>query len=372
MKQKSPEPFLPVCSATFTGNEGRYLQECIDTGWVSSSGAFVKKFEAEFAAWIGVKHAVTSSSGTSALHMALEGLGIGPGDEVIVPSLTMIASGNSIIYAGAQPVVVDVDPVTGNIDPAAVEKAITPRTRAVMVVHLYGLPCAMEALHEICDGRGIPIVEDAAEAIGTTYGGKRAGALGKAGCFSFFANKVLTTGEGGMVVTDDEELAFKARKYKDQWFIPERRFFHPRIGHSYRMSNLQAAVGVAQLERVDELIQARLDVAGAYHELLAGVPWLELPVDSFQGGLNSHWMYAVRLTGEAAGCRDALAAHLRARNIDSRGVFFPLEAQPVFADQPACSVAADLSRRGLLLPTGPAITPTDLERVAAAIRSFVP
>jgi len=362
---------IPVCSAVFDGNEASYLKECIDTGWVSSSGPFVSRFESAFAAHVGTTHAVTASSGTAALHLALLSLGISPGDEVIVPSLTMIASGNAILYTGATPVIVDVEPETGNIDPSRLEESITPRTRAVVLVHLYGLPCSMGRVLEICAENGLPVVEDAAEAIGTTYGERRAGRGGGIGCFSFFANKVVTTGEGGMLTTDDSETADRIRRFKDQWFVADRRFYHPHVGFNYRMSNLQAAVGLAQLERVEELCGARVQVARTYSRLLADVPQVELPLDSWEGGTNSHWMYAVKLAGTGESGRDELAAFLRSRGIDTRTFFIPLHKQPAFAGFAAsCPVSEDLSQRGLLLPTGPTLTEAMQERIAFEIGNF--
>jgi len=407
---------IPVCSARLDGNEARYLKECIDTGWVSSSGPFIRRFEKEFAAYCNTRFCAVCSSGTGALHLALAALGIGPGDEVIVPSLTMIASGNSILYTGATPVIADVDPVTGNLDPAEIHRLLSPRTRAVMVVHLYGLPCDMDAIRAACDPAGIPVIEDAAEAIGTTWGAGRAGALGKAGCFSFFANKAITTGEGGAVVTDDPDLDHRIRGFRDQWFVPGRRFFHPDTGFNYRMSNLQAAVGVAQLERVGALVEARCQVARTYRELLGNHPDLILPLDhwptstapatiplrtsGFEGpvdqrlpqaqsrepstintglltprrtsGGNSHWMYALRLAGRHADRAEELAVHLKSSNIETRLFFVPLDEQPAFAPFGArCPVSRSLSRSGILLPTGPLITPAQQTRVAREVLRFL-
>lgn len=371
MSTSGNPPFIPVCSATFDGNEVAYLTRCIESGWVSSSGPFVKEFEERFAAVVGVSHAVTASSGTAALHLALLGLDIGPGDEVVVPALTMIATGNAVLYTGATPVVVDVDPATGNLDPDAVRRAVTPRTRAVFAVHLYGLPCAMKALGDLCEEHGVALLEDAAEAIGTDYGGRPAGGLGLAGCFSFFANKVITTGEGGMVVTDDEALAYRFRRYKDQWFVPDKRFLHPFVGYNYRMSNLQAAVGLAQLERLEELVAARRAVASRYNRMLEGFEHLATPADSFEGGTNSHWMYAVTLASGEEGLRDRLGVWLRSRGVDTRDFFHPLNRQPAFESHSRpCPNAESLSTRGLLLPTGPTLTPEQQERVVSEIRAF--
>jgi len=332
----------------------------------------VKRFEELFAQKTSTKFAVTSSSGTSALHLALLSQGVRQGDEVIIPSLTMIATGNAVLYTGATPVIVDVDPTTGNIDPAAIEERITDRTRAVIVVHLYGLPCAMRRINEICALYGVPVIEDAAEAIGTTYAGRPAGSLGTTGCFSFFANKVITSGEGGMLVTDFADVAEKARSFKDQYFVPERRFYHPQVGFNYRMSNLQAAVGLAQLERVETLAVARSRVANIYGELFRWEEEVELPLDNFEGGRNSHWMYALRLRDGRGGRRDRLAEFLRSNGIDTRGFFYPMHRQPAFSRfQARCPVSDDLAQRGLLLPTGPTITPDDQVYVAEKVREFL-
>ncbi len=372
MSKNASQPWIPVCSALVDGNEARYLKECIDTSWVSSSGPFVKRFEADFAAHVETRFAATASSGTAALHLALLALGIGPGDEVIVPALTMIASANAVHYTGATAVVVDVEPGTGNLSARTVTPAITPRTRAVMAVHLYGLPAPMTELQALCAERNLALVEDAAEAIGTTWAGKPAGAWSDVAAFSFFANKVITTGEGGMVTTNSQEVFDRIQRYKDQWFVPEQRFFHPEVGFNYRMSNLQAAVGVAQLERVEQFIGARLAVAAGYRERLAGVGGLELPADDYRGGINSHWMYALRLTEDSGREAAQLAGHLRDKGIDSRGFFVPLSQQPVYAkDAVACPAAESLSRRGLLLPTGPTLTPANQDRVTDAIRAFL-
>lgn len=363
---------IPVCSAIFDGKEREYLNECIDTGWVSSSGPFVRRFEELFAQKTNTKFAVTTSSGTSSLHLALLAQGVRQGDEVIIPSLTMIATGNAVLYTGATPVIVDVDPTTGNIDPAAIEEKITDRTRAVIVVHLYGLPCAMRRINEVCSLYGVPVIEDAAEAIGTTYAGRPAGSLGSTGCFSFFANKVITSGEGGMLVTNFADVADKARRFKDQCFVPERRFYHPQVGFNYRMSNLQAAVGLAQLERVETLTVARARVANIYGDLFRWEEEVELPLDNFEGGRNSHWMYALRLRDGRGGRRERLADFLRSEGVDTRSFFYPLHRQPAFSRfQSRCPVSDDLSQRGLLLPTGPTITPDDQVYVAEKAREFL-
>jgi perosamine synthetase len=366
-----PGERIPVCSSSLAGKEAEYLAECVKTGWISSSGPFVKRFEEQFAAWCGVRFGISANSGTSALHLALAALGVGPGDEVIVPSLTIIACANVVVLCGATPVLADVDPETGCISAEAAARCVTARTKAIMPVHLYGFPCNVAALPSRSPAGPIAVVEDAAEAIGTELSGKRAGALGTVGAFSFFANKVVTTGEGGMAVTDDPDRALRLRRFRDQWFVPERRFFHPDIGFSYRISNVQAALGVAQLERVSELVRARIDVAARYRSLFEGLHELELPPEAPRGSMNCHWMYAVRVASRKPGVRDALAAHLAACGIETRTFFIPLHRQPPYRQLPAhCPVSDDWSERGLLLPTGPLLTLGQQERVASEVRRF--
>ncbi len=264
--------FIPVSAPSFLGNEKRYVNECLDSTWISSIGAFIEELERRFSSYCEVGHAVSCCNGTVALHLALLGIGIGPGDEVLVPSLTYVASANAVRYCGAEPVFVDSDPRTWNLDPADLQRKITSRTRAVMAVHLYGKPAPMREILEIARARRIAVVEDAAEAIGASYDGRPVGALSDVAAFSFFGNKVITCGEGGMVVTGDEALARKIRQLKGQGQDFERRYWFPVVGYNYRMTNIQAALGLAQLEKIDEYLLARTEIEAWYRQEARGMP----------------------------------------------------------------------------------------------------
>ncbi len=368
---KDTPPFIPICSVDLSGRELEYVTSCIKDGWISASGPFVAEFEKRFRDHLALPVAVACNTGTAALHLALKALDIGPGDEVIVPALTMIATGNAVHYCGATPVIADVDGVSGNITADTIEPLVTSRTRAIVVVHLYGWPCDMEPILALARRHNLAVVEDAAEAIGTTTGGQPAGTLGDLGCFSFFANKVVTTGEGGMVVSRRLDLEERLRRLRDQWFVPERRFYHPEVGFNYRMTNLQAAVGVAQMERIDDLIEKRIEIARSYRDALGDEPSLVWPETDPPAGRNSHWMAAVRVQdGGRTGLRGKLADFLRAEGVDSRDFFHPLHLQPAFAQGGfEAPVAEELGATGLLLPTGPTLTMDQQARVIDALRS---
>lgn len=350
--------------------EGQVL-DCVRSGWVSSNGPYVEQFERAFADWIGVPHAITTTNGTSALHLALASLDIGPGDEVIVPSLTIISCALAVLYTGARPVFVDVERATGNLDVTLVERAITRKTRAIMPVHLWGQPVDMGPLRRLA-GRRLRIVEDAAEAHGATYDGRKVGALGDLGCFSFYANKIVTTGEGGMVVTANPTLARRARLLRDLAHDPKRRFWHKEVGFNYRMTSLQAALGLAQLREVDNYLAKKRWMAEQYAVRLNGVPGLTLPVTQ-PGRTHVHWMYAIVVEKHFGMTRDALMAYLQQHGIDTRTFFAPLHRQPVVRKLTGrrvkpLPVSEELSRRGLYLPSGLAITEAQIDRVCEIVR----
>lgn len=362
-------PRIPVAAPALDGREKEYVLECLESGWISSLGRFIGDFEAAFASYCGVRHAVACNNGTTALHLALVALGIGPGDEVIVPTLTYIASANAVAYCGATPVFVDSEPETMNLDPALVEAKITPRTRAIMPVHLYGHPVDMDPIREIATRHGLIVLEDAAEAVGASYRGRKTGALGDIAMFSLFGNKIITSGEGGMIVTDDDALNEKLRLYRSQGMDPKRRYWHPVVGYNYRMTNIQAAIGLAQLERVDAHLAARRRVAEGYDVRLAGLanrlarpvtrPWAE----------HVHWMYNVVLAEGERRTRDEVMAALEADGIESRPVFYPLHVMPPYAPsgQGPFPVAESLAARGISLPTHAGLTDADLDRIVEAL-----
>jgi perosamine synthetase len=361
-------PRLPVAQPSLDGNEKAYVNECLDTTWISSAGRFIGEFEAAFAAYCGTKHAVAANNGTTALHLALIGLGLQPGDEVIVPSLTYIASANAVKYCGAEPVFVDNEAQSFNIDPAAVEALITPRTRGIMVVHLYGHCADMDPINEIAERHGLWVIEDAAEAVGATYKGKKAGALARCATFSFFGNKIITTGEGGMITTDDDELAAKMRLYRGQGMDLNRRYWFPVIGYNYRMTNIAAAIGLAQLERIDHHLEARRRVAAWYEQHLAGLGEKIVRPTAANWAGHVWWMYSI-LVGKDGKARDQVMADLAAENIETRPLFYPLHVLPPYEASPRgpLHTAEDCAARGINLPTFGAMTEADVIRVADAL-----
>jgi perosamine synthetase len=359
--------FIPVAAPVLCGNEKKYVNECLDEGWISSTGRFIKRFETEFAEFCGTPYAVSCCNGTAALHLALLALGIGPGDEVIVPTLTFVATANAVHYVSATPVFVDSEPKTWNLDPEEVCRRITPRTKAVIAVHLYGHPADMDALRTLCDEHALWLIEDAAEALGARYKGRSAGGLGDVSAFSFYGNKNLTTGEGGMCVTADKRIADKIRMLRGQGMDPQRRYWFPLVGYNYRMTNVAAAIGVAQLESVRGFLAHRQKVFGWYSKFLGDNKML-----GHQGHAdwadNAYWMYGVVLDGLFD--RDAIAADLLTQGIETRPVFPPLHLLPPYQHlnrRESFPVATDLGRRGLILPTGAHLSKAHVERICSAL-----
>jgi perosamine synthetase len=366
--QSAPRPknFIPVYQPTLGAEEEALVVEAVRSGWISSLGKYVTRFEQEFAQFCGVAEGVSVCNGTVALHLALHALGIGPGDEVIVPTLTFVASANAVRYTGATPVFADVDPITWTLDPADVARRISSRTRAIMPVHLYGHPAPMTAINELAASYDLAVVEDAAEAHGAAIGEHRVGAWGRLAIFSFYANKIITTGEGGMVLTADPQLAARCRLLRDHAMPPERRYWHDEVGFNYRMTNLQAAVGVAQLARIDTFLTRKRQIAGLYNRLLAHLPGLTLPVE-LPGCTNVYWMYSVLVDEQFGLSRDALILALRERHIDSRPFFHPLDTLPPYQSERPRPVALRLSRQGLNLPSAPSLTDDQVAYICEAI-----
>lgn len=345
----------------------------MDAGCLSGTTPVVAEFEGRFAAWIGVRHAVACASGTAALELALAGAGIGPGDEVIVPDLSIIAPAAAVLNLGARPVLVDVEADTGTLDPDAVEAAIGPRTHALLPVHLYGHPAAMDRLGELAVHHRLIVIEDAAEAHGARWQGRACGSLGQAAAFSSYANKLITTGEGGMVTADDSALASRLRSPRDLAHRPGARFHHDEIGYSLRMSSLQAALDPGQLEHVEALLAHKRWMATAYGARLAQVPGLVLP-HTRPGAECSHWMYAIRVGPEFPMNRDALMAARAERGIESRAAFTGLSRQPALSDRlgllPPCPNAESWARDGLYLPSGLALISEQLNEVCDALEAL--
>ncbi|HZF08583.1 MAG TPA: DegT/DnrJ/EryC1/StrS aminotransferase family protein [Thermoanaerobaculia bacterium] len=363
------DEFIPVAAPALSGNEKRYVNECLDTTWISSIGSFISRFEEQFAASAGVGYAVSCNNGTSALHLALLGLGVGPGDEVLVPSLTYIATANAVRYCGALPVFVDSDRETWNLTAEDLRAKLTPRTRAVIAVHLYGRPAPMREILIVAREAGIKVIEDAAEAVGATYQGRPVGSLADVAAFSFFGNKIITCGEGGMITTDDEALGRKIRQLKGQGQDFERRYFFPVVGYNYRMTNIQAALGLAQLEQIDAYLAQRDEIAAWYRSELAGVPGLHLPAPDREER-SVCWLWSVVLTHHAGDRRDAVMAHLKEAGIETRPFFYPCHIMPPYAAtgrEARCPEAEWLSERGLSLPTWIGMTRQHVCRIAAAL-----
>lgn len=365
---------IPVASPSLDGNERAYVLDCLESGWISSQGSYLRKFEAAFADFLGVEHALAVSNGTVALHLALVALGIGPGDEVIVPDLTFAASASAVIHAGAVPVLVDVERASWTLDLDKAAAAIGPRTRAIMPVHLYGQPADMDGVKALADRHGLLVVEDAAEALGSTWKGRKVGSFGDASTFSFFANKIVTTGEGGMAVFADAAKAERARRLRDHGMNPAKRYWHDEIGFNYRMTNMQAAIGLAQMERIERFIEGKLRLAERYGNGLAGVSGVVLP-GTRPEVLNTYWAYSI-LLADCPGMeeRDRVIARLARLGIGTRPLFYPLHSMPAFrafAGNRDFSATEYLSARGLSLPSAVSLEEREIDFVCRSLRSLL-
>jgi perosamine synthetase len=357
---------LPVSEPSLGMRELELLTDCVLSGWISSAGKYVDRFEKMFADFCDARFAISTCNGTTALHLALLAAGIGAGDEVIVPSLTFIATANAVTYTGARPIFVDVDPFTWNIDPELAEAAVTPRTKAIIPVHLYGQPADMDPINELGRRRHLIVIEDAAEAHGAEYHGRRVGSLGDVGVFSFYGNKIITTGEGGMVVTDREDIASRVRVLRDHGMDPHRRYWHTLLGFNYRMTNLQAAVGVAQMEKIDAIIAQKLDMASAYRGILSGAQGVTLPVE-VEGIRNVYWLFTLLLSPSIFGNRESIVARLNQKGIETRPVFPPVHIQPIYSTGQHLAIAESISQTGISLPSSVGITRGDVSLISSSL-----
>lgn len=357
----------PVYQPSLTGKEKEYVIECLDSTWISSKGKFISEFENSFADYIGVRHAASVCNGTVALHVALLALGIGPGDEVIVPSFTYIASVNAIQYTGAKPIFVDSDITSWQIDPKRIEEKINSKTKAIMVVHLYGQPCEMDEIVAIAKKNNLFIIEDCAEAFGSLYKEKHVGTIGDISTFSFFGNKTITTGEGGMVISNDEVLIDKVIHLKGQGLAKNREYYHDIIGYNYRMTNICAAIGLAQLERADELIEKKIRIAEIYKSKLKNLPVVFH--NSVGDVRHSYWMVSILLNDSEE--RTNLRDHLRNNGIETRPTFHPVHLMPMYyVKDLSLPVAESLGSRGINLPSYPDLTENDIEFICNKIEEF--
>ena len=364
---------VPIIEPLLNGNEAAYVHECIESGWISSQGRFVGQFERMIAAFHGAPYALAVSSGTTALHLALVSLGIGAGDEVIVPDFTFAATASAVVHAGATPVFVDVEPDTWTLDAASVERALTSRTRAIIPVHLYGHPCAMTELMRLAKRKGLAVIEDAAEAWGARVDGQLVGTIGDAGCHSFFGNKTLTTGEGGAVLFRDKATFERAQMLRDHGMSRERRYWHLEAGFNYRLTNLQAAVGVAQLERIDSILAHKREVAARYSQGLALIDGVILPPHAAWADPVC-WLYTIRLSESIGLSRDSLAERLLLNGVETRQVFYPLHAMPAFerfAGTAQFPVTEIISRTGLSLPSSVTLRDEDVDLVVGRIAAIL-
>lgn len=359
----------PVAAPLLSGKEKDYVLDCLDSTWISSSGVYIERLESDFAHFCETKHAVVCSSGTTALHLALLAHGIGKDDEVILPTLTFVATANAVTYCGAKPVFVDVEPDTWNIDATRIEAVITPQTKGIIAVHLYGHPADMNAIREVADKHGLFVVEDAAEAMGATHDRRRVGSLGDSAMFSLFGNKIITTGEGGVVTTNDDDVAATVRLLRGQGMSSGRRYWPTVIGYNYRMTNLQAAIGCAQMEQVDWLIEQRRRVARLYRDALKDYQAVTLPVEKVWAK-NVYWMFSIVLNEATQANRDELMRRLETQGIETRPFFYPMHILPPYLGlQPntAFPVANRVSAKGINLPSYGSLTDTDISFISTTL-----
>lgn len=362
--------FIPISKPNITEKEISFVTSAVASTWVSSLGEYIVRFEKEFAAFCGVNYAVSVFNGTVAIHLALEALGIGEGDEVIMPNLSFIATANAVLHARAIPVFADIEPDTLGIDPKDIERKITRKTKAIMPVHLYGHPANMEPILEIASRHNLLVIEDAAEAHGAKAYGKTVGAFGKCATFSFYGNKIITTGEGGMITTNDQDLDKKLRHLRDHAMLKEKRYWHDTLGYNYRMTNLQAALGCAQLERIGYLLSRRNEILKTYEKHLAGVKRVSL--NKHAGWAEpSCWLVCLEIEGASEEERDAFMLLLTEAGIDSRPYFFPMSFMPYINDPVDTPITFEKYKIGLNLPTYIDLSEEEIEYVCSVIKKHV-
>ncbi|MEK3720831.1 DegT/DnrJ/EryC1/StrS family aminotransferase [Paenibacillus sp. FSL H8-0034] len=367
------EKFHNVAQPILNGNEKKYVMDCLDSTWISSNGSYIHKFEQEFAQFVQTQHAIACSNGTTALHLALMGHGVTEHDEVIVPSFTFVATANAVAHCGATPVFVDAEPDTWNMNPLFIEEKITPRTKGIIAVHLYGHPADMDPIMAIADKYGLFVIEDAAEATGAEYKGKKVGSIGHSAIFSLFGNKIITTGEGGIVTTNDGEFTQRIRLLKGQGMDPNRRYWHPVIGYNYRMTNIQAAIGCAQLENIQWHIEQRIRIAGLYKDQLQSCPALTMPVQK-DWAKNVYWLFSVLLNDVTEAQRDELIERLVRLGIETRPFFHPMHALPPYQHlQPHSEfpVANRISSQGINLPSSGNLTDEEIHFISDSFKKVL-
>jgi perosamine synthetase len=359
---------IPVNTPLLSGNELKYVTECIETGWISSEGSFVTRFETEFAQYVNRSHGIAVANGSAALDIAVKALGLGKNDEVIIPTFTIISPAQSVVTAGAVPVLVDSDPITWNMDVTQIEAKITPKTKAILVIHIYGLPVDMDPVLALCKKYNLKLIEDAAEMHGQTYKGKMCGSFGDISIFSFYPNKHITTGEGGMLVCNDEYLAEQCKKLRNLAFEPQgRRFIHNELGWNYRMTNLQAALGVAQLEKMECHIQRKREIGKQYNQNLKNLSGFQLPLEKTDYAENIYWVFGLVADSEAQ--QEAMVKKLGNAQIGTRPFFWCMHEQPVFKkmglfENESYPVAEKLARNGFYIPSGLGLSDEEIDAVS--------
>jgi len=357
---------FPVYQPSLKGNEKKYVDDCLDSTWISSKGKYIKLFEDSFSEFVNINHSVAVSNGTVALHLALLALGIGEKDEVIVPTFTYVASVNAIKYVNAKPVFVDSDPQTWQIDPTKIREKITKKTKAIMAVHIYGHPCDMKQIKKIAKENNLYIIEDCAEAIGSSYDNKHAGSFGDIATFSFFGNKAITTGEGGMVCTNKKSLNDLVIRLKGQGLATGKEYFHDIIGYNYRMTNICAAIGFAQLERISDILKEKDRVISAYKKDLKNVP---VSIHQEVGNVkHSYWMFTILASSKKE--KSELRAYLAENGIETRPAFHPVHTMPMYIDGNSYPVAEDLAKRGINLPSYPDLSNEDIRFITSKIAAY--
>jgi perosamine synthetase len=361
---------IPIMGPLIDHQEIDLVMDCLNTGWISSQGKYIVSFEEAFAEFCQTRFGVATSNGTTALHLSLVTLGIGPGDEVIVPALSFIATANVVVHAGAKPVFADVSEETWTLDPEQVESRITGRTKAVIPVHLYGHPADMRPLLELAEKNSFWVVEDAAEAHGAEYNGKKVGGLGHLGCFSFYGNKIISTGEGGMIVTNDPDWADRARILRDHGMSKERKYWHPLVGFNYRLTNVQAAIGLGQMTKLEVILEKKRQIARYYHEKFEEVAGVVQPPEA-SWAKNVYWLYSILLTPEVNKNRDELIHFLARAGVESRPLFYPIHTMPPYQGTGTFPVAERISAQGISLPSGAGLTWGQIDTVVALVQEFI-
>ena len=365
---------IPVCVPLLGKKEKEYVLNCLNDHWISSSGKYIPAFEESFSHYCGRKYGIATTNGTTALHLGLAALKVRPGDEVIMPTFTIASTAFAVIYCGGKPIFVDSTKDTWNIDVNKIEEKITKRTKAIMPVHIYGNPCDMDVIMKLAKKYHLYVIEDAAEAHGAEYKGRKVGGIGDVGCFSFYGNKIITCGEGGMIVTNNKTITARCRLLKNLSFLENKRFWHKEIGFNYRMTNIQAALGLAQFEQIEKLIEKRRKNAGIYNSLLSRVRGLTLPIEKAHTR-NVYWMYGLLVRKEFGMNRKRLIKKLYEKGIETRTFFWPMHEQPILKKLGLLSrerypIAEDISQRGLYLPSSSGLIQSEIEYICETIEKI--